>query len=86
MIQCIAPSIAPPFEDGPNVGRKFPTLPDISGVQGMNCPLIPAYSSRGQEYTFPPELLDHNLADLHGAHQGIDRMQHRQEMQCIGLA
>ena len=30
--QCIAPSIISPFEDGLNASRKFPTLPDISGV------------------------------------------------------
>ena len=33
------------------------------------------FSSRGQGFAFQPELLERTLADLHGAHQGIDRMQ-----------
>ena len=30
---------------------------------------------KGTRVCVPPELLDHTLADLHGAQQGIDRMQ-----------
>ena len=30
---------------------------------------------KGTRVDIPQELLDHTLADLHGAHQGIDRMQ-----------
>ena len=41
----------------------------------MNCPLIKVYSSRGQGVCIPPELLKRTLADLHGDHQGVDRMQ-----------
>ena len=40
----------------------------------MNCLSTLAYFSRGQE-SVPPELLNRTLADLHGAHQGVDRMQ-----------
>ena len=58
-------------------------LPDISGALEMNCPLIMVFSSR---VYIPTELLERTLADLHGAHQGVDRMQLRQERLCIGLA
>ena len=34
-----------------------------------------AYSSRVQGYALPQELLHCTLADLHGVHQEIDRMQ-----------
>ena len=70
---CIAPSTTSPLENGPNASRTFPTLPNTSGALGKNCPSNLAYSSRGQGY--PPELLDCTLADMHGVHQGIDRMQ-----------
>ena len=51
--QCIASPITSPLEVGQINGRKFPTLPDISGEPGMNCLLIQAYSLRGQESAFP---------------------------------
>ena len=73
--QCIALPIITPLEIHLSKGRKFPALPDISGVPGMNCLSILAFSSRGQESEFPPELLNCILADLHGTHQDIHRMQ-----------
>ena len=59
----------------PECQQEVPHIPDISGVCKMNCLSIQVYSSRGQGYSFPPELLKCTLADLHGAHQGINRMQ-----------
>ena len=53
MTQCIAPSTASPFEDGPNDCRIFPTLPNTSGAPGTNSPSNLAYSPRGQGYAFP---------------------------------
>ena len=37
----------------PEQRQKFPTLPDIFGVPGTNCPSIQPFSSGGQESAFP---------------------------------
>ena len=63
------------MEVGLSTGSKSLRSPGISGDPRMNCLLILAFSSRGQGSAFPLELLDCTLADLHGAHQGINRMQ-----------
>ena len=41
----------------------------------MNYPLTLAFSSRRQEYTYCQNCSTGPLADLHGAHQGVYRMQ-----------
>ena len=66
---CIAPSIASPLEVGQIKGRKFPVLPDISGDPSMNCPLVRP-TPQGDKSLYSPTLVD-----LHGTHQGTNRMQ-----------
>ena len=47
----------------------------------------PAFSSRGHESALSPELLNCTLADIHGVHEGIDRMQAqvREAMYWLGI-
>ena len=75
MTHSIAQSVISLLEGCQIEFRMSLTLPDTSGVLGMNCLLIMVYSSRGQRVCIPPELFGRTLADLHGAHKGVDRMQ-----------
>ena len=50
-------------------------LPDTCGALGMNCPSIMVSLLKGTRVCIPSELLKRTLADLHGVHQGVDRMQ-----------
>ena len=52
----------------------FPELSDTSGALGMRS-INTGLLLKGTRVCIPPELFDRTLADLHGAHQGVDRMQ-----------
>ena len=72
--QCIAPSITWPLEVGPSTGSKSQDCQTLLRSPGLTvCWCWP--TPQGTRVCIPPELLDHTLADLHGAHQGINGMQ-----------
>ena len=52
----------------------------------MNCPLIPAYSSRGQEYAFPETYLTAPMLTCMELIKEWIEYKLRLEMLCVGLA
>ena len=56
------------WQEVPHIARHFWGMRDELSVDS-------SLLLKGTRVCVPPELLKHALADLHGAHQGIERMQ-----------
>ena len=68
-IYCLTPRGWPKcWQEVPHIARHFWGMQDELSI---NSSLL----LKGTRVCIPPELLDHTLADLHGGHQGINRMQ-----------
>ena len=74
------------LEIGPTKDRKFYALPYISGVPGINCPPILAYSSRGQASAFPWNSSTTPLLICMEHIRESTGCRPRQERQCISPA